>query len=114
MIVCHIGGGITVGMHRCGKVVDVNNGLDGDGPMSPERSGGLPNADVLDLAYNHGLTYEEAYRTMVGKGGFVSHLGTNDARAVEAMIDNGDEYAKLVLRPWHIRSQKRLVLLLPL
>ena len=96
VIVCHIGGGITVGMHRCGKVVDVNNGLDGDGPMSPERSGGLPNADVLDLAYNHGLTYEEAYRTMVGKGGFVSHLGTNDARAVEAMIDNGDEYAKLV------------------
>ena len=42
------------------------------------------------MAYNHGLTYEEAYRTMVGKGGFVSHLGTNDARAVEAMIDNGD------------------------
>lgn len=38
VIVCHIGGGITVGMHRCGKVVDVNNGLDGDGPMSPERS----------------------------------------------------------------------------
>lgn len=97
VIVCHIGGGITVGMHNHGKVVDVNNGLDGDGPMSPERSGGLPNADVLDLAFNHGLTYEEAYRTMVGKGGLVSHLGTNDARTVEAMIDNGDEYAKLVL-----------------
>ena len=96
VIVCHIGGGITVGMHRYGKVVDVNNGLDGDGPMSPERSGGLPNADVLDLAFNHGMTYEEAYRAMVGKGGFVSHLGTNDARAVEAMIDAGDEYAKLV------------------
>ena len=96
VIICHIGGGVTVGMHRKGKVVDVNNGLDGDGPMSPERSGGLPNSDVLDLAYHEGLTYERAYKTMVGRGGWVSHLGTNDAREVEKRIEEGDDYAKLV------------------
>ena len=96
VIVCHIGGGVTVGMHNHGKVVDVNNGLDGDGPMSPERSGILPNVDVLELAFHRNLTFEQAYKAMVGNGGLVSHLGTNDARTVEAMIRDGDEYARLV------------------
>lgn len=96
VIVCHIGGGVTVGLHNHGKVVDVNNGLDGDGPMSPERAGILPNIDVLELAYHHNLTFEQAYKALVGNGGLVSHLGTNDARQVEGMIRDGDEYAALV------------------
>lgn len=96
VIVCHIGGGVTVGLHKHGKVVDVNNGLDGDGPMSPERAGILPNIDVLELAYQNKMTFDQAYKTLVGNGGLVSHLGTNDARKVENMIKAGDEYAGLV------------------
>lgn len=96
VIVLHIGGGISVGLHMHGRTVDVTNCIHGDGPFSPERAGSMPTLDVLDLAYKRGLTYEEAKKELVGKGGLVSHLGTNDAREVERMIDAGDEYAQLV------------------
>ena len=96
LIIAHLGGGISVAAHEKGKVVDVNNALNGDGPFAPERAGGLPIVSLLDLCFSHKYTYEEMLKMLSGKGGLVSHLGTNSAMEVEEMINNGDAYAKLV------------------
>lgn len=96
LIICHMGGGVTVGIHSNGNIIDINNGLDGDGPMSPERAGNIPNCNLIDLIFEKKMTKEEVFKQLVGNGGFVSHLGTNDAREVEKMIADGNEEAKLV------------------
>jgi butyrate kinase len=96
MVVVHLGGGISVGAHRQGRVIDVNNALDGEGPMSPERAGGLPSLGVVHMAFSWLYTLPEVSRKVVGKGGFVAHLGTNDAREVERLIAGGDTHARLV------------------
>lgn len=95
-IVAHMGGGITVGAHKCGRVIDVNNGLDGEGPFSPERAGTVPAGDLVSLCFSGEYYREEVMRMLVGGGGLVGYLGTNDAVKVEKMIENGDEKAKLV------------------
>lgn len=95
-IVLHIGGGVSVGLHVNGRAVDVNNCMHGDGPFSPERAGLLPSIEVLNLVFKRGMSFEEAKQELVGRGGLVSHLGTNDARQVEKMIREGDSYAELV------------------
>lgn len=97
LIVAHMGGGISVGAHRGGRVIDVNNCLDGDGPFSPERAGGLPVVAVLDLCFSGKYTRKELYDMFVKKGGFYSYLGVNDGRKAEEMADAGDEKANLVL-----------------
>lgn len=96
LIVVHLGGGISVGAHKKGRVVDVNNALNGDGPFSPERAGGLPVEGLLDLCYSGRYTLEEMKKKVVGKGGLVAYLKTNDAREVERMIEAGDEHAQLI------------------
>ncbi|MDP4161624.1 MAG: butyrate kinase [Bacillota bacterium] len=96
LIVTHMGGGITVGVHRNGKVVDVNNGLHGDGPFSPERAGTVPVGDLVTLCFSGEFYREEIMKKLVGQGGLVGYLGTNDAVKVEKMIENGDQEAKLV------------------
>lgn len=97
LIVAHMGGGVSVGAHKNGRVVDVNNCLDGDGPFSPERAGGLPVISVLDLCMSGKYTRKELYDMFVKKGGFYSYLGVNDGRKAEEMADAGDEKANLVL-----------------
>lgn len=96
LIVVHLGGGITVGAHQNGRVIEVANGLDGDGPFSPERSGGLPVGALVKLCYSGKYTYEEMKKKLVGKGGLVSYLNTNSAMEVCERIEKGDEYAKLI------------------
>lgn len=96
LIVAHLGGGISVGAHRKGLIVDVNNVLDGDGPFSPERSGGLPVGDMVKLCFSGELTQEEIRKMIVGRGGIIAYLGTNDAREVEQRISNGDSDAAIV------------------
>lgn len=95
-IVAHIGGGISVGAHRKGKVVDVNNALDGDGPFSPERSGGIPNNELIDMCFSGAYTRADLMKTLVGNGGLVSYLDINDAREVEKRIDEGSAEAALI------------------
>lgn len=95
-IVAHMGGGITVGAHQRGRVIDVNNGLDGEGPFSPERAGTVPAGDLVSLCFSGEYYREEIMRMLVGGGGLVGYLGTNDAVKVEKMIENGDEKAKLI------------------
>ncbi|MHA6259546.1 butyrate kinase [Sporosarcina sp. CAU 1771] len=96
LIVTHMGGGITVGAHEAGKVIDVNNGLHGDGPFSPERAGTVPTGDLIELCFSGEYFRSEIMRLLVGKGGLVGYLGTNDAVVVEKKISSGDEKAKLV------------------
>jgi butyrate kinase len=95
-IVAHMGGGITVGAHHHGRVIDVNNGLHGEGPFSPERAGTIPIGDLVALSYSGKYFAGEIMRMLVGRGGLMGYLGTSDAREVEKRIAEGDEKAKLV------------------
>lgn len=96
LIIAHLGGGISIGAHRRGKVIDVNNALNGEGPFSPERSGGLAAVDLMHLVLKSDRSAEEWQKRMVGKGGMVAYLGTNDGREVSKRIAAGDEEAKMV------------------
>lgn len=96
LIVVHLGGGITVGAHQKGRVIDVNQGLDGDGPFSPERSGTLPVGDLVRACYSGKYTEKEVLKMITGKGGLIAYLDTNSAYEVEQRAAGGDEYAKLV------------------
>lgn len=95
-IVTHMGGGITVGVHENGRVIDVNNGLHGDGPFSPERAGTVPAGDLVSLCFSGRYYMDEIMKMLVGKGGLVGYLGTNDAVEVEKRIANGDREAKQI------------------
>lgn len=96
LIVVHLGGGISVGAHEKGRVIDVANALDGEGPFSPERSGSLPVGDLVKLCYSNKYTIDQIKCMIKGKGGLVSYLNSNDAREVIEKINNGDEYAKSI------------------
>lgn len=96
LIVAHLGGGVSVAAHNKGRVIDVPNALNGEGPFSPERAGGLPVGDLVKLCYSGKYTYEEMKKKLVGNGGLVSYLNTNSAIEVTERISNGDDYAKLI------------------
>ncbi len=97
LIVVHLGGGITVGAHYKGKVIDVNQGLDGDGPFSPERSGSLPVGQLLKVAFSGIYSYDKMTEMIVGKGGMMAYLGTNDAYVAEREAKDGDKKYQEVL-----------------
>ena len=96
LIVVHLGGGVTVGAHQKGRVIDVNQGLDGDGPFSPERSGTLPVGDLVRTCFSGKYSEKEILKMITGKGGLVAYLDTNSAYQVEQRAAQGDEYAKLI------------------
>lgn len=96
LIVAHLGGGISVGAHKKGQVIDVNNGLNGEGPFSPERSGTLPVGQLVELCFSGGYSEDQVQRMVLGEGGFVSYLGTNDAREVENLANSGNEKARFI------------------
>lgn len=93
LIVVHMGGGVSVGAHINGKVVDVFNALDGDGAFSPERAGAVPSGALIKMCFSGKYTEKEVYSKIVGKGGFNAYLGTNDMRTVTKMANEGDEKA---------------------
>jgi butyrate kinase len=96
LIVAHLGGGISVGAHRKGKVIDVNNALNGDGPFSPERSGTLPTAQLVSVCFSGKYTKEEIGLMIKGKGGLAAYLNTNDAYEVEMRAKEGDKKAQFI------------------
>ena len=96
LIVAHLGGGISVGVHEKGHVIDVNNALDGDGPMSPERSGTVPLGPLYKMALSGNYTLKEMQRMNYGNGGLVAYLGTNDGYEIEKRIKSGDHQAKFM------------------
>ncbi|HOX77717.1 MAG TPA: butyrate kinase [Bacteroidales bacterium] len=96
LIVAHLGGGISIGAHRHGRVVDVNHAIGGEGPFSPERAGSVSVIDAVKLAYSGKYSEKEFTKMLIGKGGLCAHLGTNNAYEVEHRVKNGDEHAALV------------------
>ena len=96
LIVAHLGGGVSVGAHELGQVVDVNNALDGDGPFSPERSGGLPAGEVVSWCFAPGVTERDVRRKITGQGGFLAYLGTASGITIKERIRRGDEFAREV------------------
>ncbi len=96
LVIAHIGGGVTVGAHRQGRVVDVNNGIDGDGPFSPNRSGSITGADIARLCFSGDYSLHDVLQMISLQGGIIAHLGTSDMREVEKRIDAGDEHARLI------------------
>lgn len=111
LVVVHMGGGISVSAHRKGAMVDVNQALDGTGPFSPERAGGLPIGDVMRMAYSGRYTYDEMFRLLTRRAGLLAHLGTNDARVVEKRIREGDAHAALVYEAMAYQIAKEIGLM---
>lgn len=95
LIVVHMGGGVSVGAHEDGRVIDVFNALDGDGAFSPERAGAVPAGALIKMCFSGEYTQAEVYKKIVGNGGFNALLGTNDMRNVNKMVDEGNADAKL-------------------
>ncbi len=108
LIVTHLGGGISVGAHKKGRVVDVNNALDGEGPFSPERTGGLPVEGLIGLCFCGKYTMDEIKKKVVGKGGLVAYLKTNDAREVEKMIQEENTEARLIYQAMAYQIAKEI------
>lgn len=108
LIVAHMGGGVSVGAHKNGRIIDVNNALDGEGPFSPERSGGVPIGDLVRMCFSGEYTQDEIKKKITGKGGFVAYLGTNNAIEVEKAAFAGDEKAKLVFNAMGYQVAKEI------
>lgn len=98
LIIAHMGGGVSVGAHKRGKVVDVNNALDGDGPFSPERSGSLPAGQLAAICFSGKYTHDEIKAMLTGKGGMVAYLGTNSFKEVCLMAERGDQQAVMITK----------------
>ena len=97
LVVAHMGGGITVGAHWYGRVIDVNDGISGEGPFTPERSGSIPAEKIVDMCFSGHYTKAEMRKLISGLGGMSAYLGTNNLREVEGLIKSGDEFAALVV-----------------
>ncbi|MBR7094037.1 MAG: butyrate kinase, partial [Prevotella sp.] len=97
IIVCHLGGGISVAVHQHGRAVDVSNALDGEGPFSPERAGTLPAGDLVHLCFSGKYTQAQIEKMIAGQGGLAAHLGTNDMRLIEQWVNEGNEKAKFLV-----------------
>lgn len=94
LIVVHMGGGVSVGAHKNGRVVDIFNALDGDGAFSPERAGSVPSGALIKMCFSGKYTEKEVYKKIVGNGGFNAYMGTNDMRDVEKAVLAGDKHAE--------------------
>ena len=108
LIVVHMGGGVSVGAHKNGKVIDVANALDGDGPFSPERSGGLPSGALMKACFSGKYTQAEVAKMINGNGGFNAYVGSNDMRDLLKMMEEGDAKAKAVIDAFHYQLCKEI------
>jgi butyrate kinase len=108
LIIAHLGGGISVGTHKKGRVVDVNNALNGEGPFSPERSGTLPIWDLTKLCFSGNVTLQEVKKMINGNGGLIAYLGTNNAKKVSEMCEEGDENAQLIYEAMAYQISKEI------
>lgn len=97
LIVAHLGGGISVGAHLYGRVIDVNNALDGEGPFSPERAGTLPAGQLVDLCFSGKYDIKQIKQMIRGSGGLTAYLGTNDMITISRKAEEGEEPFKGVL-----------------
>jgi butyrate kinase len=96
LIVAHLGGGVTIGAHQRGRVIDVNNALDGEGPFSPERTGAVPALPFYRYCHERNMTVAQVQKFIARSGGLLSHLGTNDCRVIEQKVAAGDARHALI------------------
>lgn len=108
LVVVHMGGGVSVGAHRAGRVIDVNNTLDGDGPFSPERSGAVPAGDLIKMCFSGKYTENEVYSKVVGKGGFVGYLNTNDVKGTIDKMEAGDKECEAIYKAFLYQITKSI------
>ena len=108
LIVCHLGGGISIGVHRQGRVVDVNNALNGEGPIAPERAGTVPAGDLVALAFSGKYAEKDLRKLLTGRGGMVAHLQTNDMRETLKRVAAGDTQAGLVFTAMVLTVAKQI------
>ena len=108
LVVCHMGGGVSVGAHEKGRVIDVNQALDGEGPFSPERSGTLPMNQFLEACFSGKYTKQDMQKILVGKGGYVAYFGSNDAYAVEKAAIAGDPKAEMLEEAFAYQVAKQI------
>ncbi len=113
LIVVHLGGGITVGAHHKGRVIDVNQGLDGEGPFSPERSGTLPVGDLVRMCFSGKYSMDKIKKMIKGEGGMVAYMGTNSAYEVEQKAAKGDANAKLIYEAMAYQVSKEIGAMCP-
>ena len=106
LIVVHMGGGVSVGPHKNGKIIDIFNALDGDGAFSPERAGGVPTGALVKMCFSGKYTEKEVYKKLVGNGGFNAYCGTNDMRDVEKMVNEGDAHAAEIREAFILQMAK--------
>ena len=97
LIICHLGGGISVAAHDHGRAIDANNALDGEGPFSPERAGSLPAADLIRLCFSGKYSERQLLKRIAGQAGLTAHLGTNNMQEILERINKGDRHAKLIV-----------------
>lgn len=109
LIICHLGGGISIAAHEHGRAVDANNALDGEGPFSPERAGSLPAADLVRLCFSGLYTEKDILKHISGQAGLTAHLGTNDMKEIEHRIAQGDQHAELVVDAMIYQTAKSIV-----
>ena len=109
LIICHMGGGISVAAHEHGRAVDANNALDGEGPFSPERAGSLPAVDLIRLCFSGKYSEKQLLKRIAGKAGLNAHLGTPDVREIERRIADGDTHAELILNAMIYHLAKNIV-----
>ena len=106
LIICHLGGGVSVTAHHKGKMVDSNGIINGEGPMAPTRSGALPATEVIKLCFSGRYTQQELLQRVVKSGGFVDHLGTSEVLEILDKIEQGDQYAALIYRAFQYQVAK--------
>ncbi len=114
IIVAHMGGGVSVGLHYKGRVIDVNNALDGEGPFSPERSGSLPVGDLVEMCFSGKYSLAEIKKKIKGEGGLVAYLASSDLREIEKKIAAGDEFAQEVFAAMAYQISKEIGSLAPI
>ena len=107
LIVGHLGGGISIGAHKKGKIIDATHGIE-EGPFTPERSGGLPVLSVVELCFSGDYNKDQILRKLVGGGGLTAYLGTNDAMVIEEKISRGDKNCKEIYRAMAYQISKEI------
>lgn len=108
LIVCHLGGGISIAAHNHGKMIDSNDNVNGDGPMAPTRCGYVPAKQLIDLCFSGKYTQKELSAFTTKTGGFVAWLGTDDLREIRKMIDAGDTKAKTIYNAFVYEIAKQI------
>lgn len=108
-IICHMGGGVTISLHRDGRVIDTSHGLGGDGPITPERAGCCPPFPLIDMCFSGKYTKQEIKKRLIGKGGAVAYFGTNDMRIVEQRAAEGREDYVLFMKAFVLNICKYIV-----